>query len=142
MAAKVVFCLDQTPLCFGWYTLWKQVMAAKVFMFGWYLHVFLDHENFGHPTALYLDFTPNYLCLDLFQSLYVWMLLLRHTEIVIFTLTNCDEYSSKTTRGRDMGFSPHGLVLVEESPVLNLKSYDFQNSGYYVIRKTRFPPKL
>ena len=39
-------------------------------------------------------------------------------------------------------FSPKGSVSVEERPVLNLKSYDFQNYGYDVIRKTRFPPKF
>ena len=37
---------------------------------------------------------------------------------------------------RYMEFSLKGLVLIEEPPVLNLKSYDVQNGDYDVIRTT------
>ena len=41
------------------------------------------------------------------------------------------------------GFQLKGSFLIEEPPVLNIKSYDFQNGGYDVyIHKTRFLPKL
>ena len=49
-----------------------------------------------------------------------------------------DDYSSRTKSGRDMGFSSKGSVKVDEPPVLKLKSYDFQNDGYDVIRKPHF----
>ena len=52
----------------------------------------------------------------------------------------CDDYSSRTTSGRDIRFSPKGSVSIQKPPVLNY--YDFQNGGYDVIGKTHFPPKV
>ena len=54
----------------------------------------------------------------------------------------CDDYSSRTKNGRDMWFSPKRSVVVEEPPILNLMSYNFQTGGYDVLWKTRFPPKV
>ena len=63
----------------------------------------------------------------------------RHGRHFDFFPNICDDYSSRTINGRDMGFSPKGLVQVEEPPVSNLEPYVFQMAAMtsYVKRVSR-----